>query len=123
MITKEQLLKIREYISCPQFGDKTYGIWGALRIEQREAYLQLIETIEFLVVERDKLSEELLEPGDSKTEIIKFEAYREFADKIKEKHLEVSVTFGHRKDYLKDVVTVDEIDNTLEEFLEGMKNG
>ena len=33
--TKREYDKIREYISCPQFGDDHYGKWGALTLEQR----------------------------------------------------------------------------------------
>ena len=45
MINIEQ---IKEYIKCPQFGDLEYGKWGALRLEQRVAYKELIEEIERL---------------------------------------------------------------------------
>ena len=40
--------KIKENIKCPQFGDLEYGKWGALRLEQRIAYKELIEEIEKL---------------------------------------------------------------------------
>ncbi len=107
MITKEQLLKIREYISCPQFGDKTYGIWGALRMEQREAYLQLIEEVEFL---RDKIkiqqaeNERYLHSNKLHEKDVaqaKSEAYREFWDKLKNRRnnsseLYISVNVGDR---------------------------
>lgn len=43
-----EIKEIREYISCPQFGDNHYGKWGALRLEQRVAYKKLIEEIEDL---------------------------------------------------------------------------
>ena len=38
--------EIKENIKCPQFGDISYGKWGALKIEQRVAYKQLIEEVE-----------------------------------------------------------------------------
>ncbi len=59
MITKEQLVKIREFIACPQFGDKNYGKWGALSIEQREAYLQLIEAVEYANIKWKNVKDEL----------------------------------------------------------------
>lgn len=34
-MTKEDVLKIKDYVKCPQTGSKTYGKWGALRVEQR----------------------------------------------------------------------------------------
>ena len=52
MITIEQ---IKEYIKCPQFGDKDYGKWGALRPEQREAYRRLIDIIEGMEEEIERL--------------------------------------------------------------------
>lgn len=47
--------KIKEYIKCPQFGDLEYGKWGALRLEQREAYKHLIDIIEGLEQEIENL--------------------------------------------------------------------
>lgn len=38
--------EIKENIKCPQFGDANYGKWGALKIEQKITYKQLIEVIE-----------------------------------------------------------------------------
>lgn len=46
--------KTKENIKCPQFGDLEYGEWGALRLEQRIAYKELIEEIERLQEELDK---------------------------------------------------------------------
>lgn len=34
-MNKEDVLKIKDYVKCPQTGSKTYGKWGALRVEQR----------------------------------------------------------------------------------------
>lgn len=48
--------KIKEYIKCPQFGDLDYGKWGALRLEQREAYKHLIDIVEGQEQEIEKLN-------------------------------------------------------------------
>ena len=53
MITIEQ---IKEYTKCPQFGDKDYGKWGSLRLEQREAYRHLIDIIEGMEKEIERLN-------------------------------------------------------------------
>jgi len=50
--------KIKEYIKCPQFGDLEYGEWGALRLEQREAYRKLIIKIEELQEENEQLKKQ-----------------------------------------------------------------
>ena len=34
-MNKEDVLKIKDYVKCPQTGSKTYGKWGALRVDQR----------------------------------------------------------------------------------------
>lgn len=34
-MNKKDVLKIKDYVKCPQTGSKTYGKWGALRVEQR----------------------------------------------------------------------------------------
>lgn len=51
---------IKEYIKCPQFGDKEYGEWGALRLEQRVAYKELIEEIEKLNYIIDKQDRDII---------------------------------------------------------------
>ncbi len=38
--------EIRDYISCPQFGDNKYGKWGGLKLEVRECFMQLISSNE-----------------------------------------------------------------------------
>lgn len=35
--------RIRAYIACPQFGDNTYGKWGALRFDQRKEIKELCD--------------------------------------------------------------------------------
>lgn len=131
------MIEIREYIACPQFGDKNYGKWGALRLEQREAFLQLIETVEFLEDKIETQQEEIgrLEGKISHLKNInmrndahlhvqliehsKAEAYREITEKIK-------AIFPKREDEgctLDDCYALDCIDKILKEFLEGLKNG
>lgn len=34
-MTKQEVLMIKDYVKCPQTGSKTYGKWGALRVDQR----------------------------------------------------------------------------------------
>ena len=34
-MNKKDVLKIKDYVKCPQTGSKTYGKWGSLRVEQR----------------------------------------------------------------------------------------
>lgn len=38
--------KIREAISCPQFGDNYYGEWGALRLDQRKLIKRLLDELD-----------------------------------------------------------------------------
>lgn len=38
--------KIREAISCPQFGDNHYGEWGALRLDQRNLIKRLLDELD-----------------------------------------------------------------------------
>ena len=42
---KDKIKEIREYISCPQFGDDHYGKWGALRLDQRKKIKDLLDYI------------------------------------------------------------------------------
>ena len=51
--------EIKENIKCPQFGDLDYGKWGALRLEQRQAYKHLIEIVESQDKEIERLNKEL----------------------------------------------------------------
>lgn len=51
--------KIREYIMCPQFGDKEYGAWGGLRLDQRQAYKDLIDIIEGMEIEIERLKRQI----------------------------------------------------------------
>ena len=38
--------KIRKAIECPQFGNETYGEWGALRLEQRVLIKRLLDQLD-----------------------------------------------------------------------------
>ena len=57
---------IREYISCPQFGDNYYGKWGNLGMKQRQCIYDLLKEnkifdkhIELLEKENKQLEERL----------------------------------------------------------------
>lgn len=38
--------RIRKAIVCPQFGDKAYGEWGALNLEQRKYIKRLLDELD-----------------------------------------------------------------------------
>lgn len=59
LILGHELEKIREKISCKQFGDDHYGEWGILTLNQRRTILRMIETIRVLdkMVENAKKDE------------------------------------------------------------------
>ena len=38
--------KIRKAIECPQFGNKTYGEWGILNLEQRKFIKRLLDELD-----------------------------------------------------------------------------
>ena len=38
--------KIRKAIACPQFGNETYGEWGALNLEQRKYIKRLLDELD-----------------------------------------------------------------------------
>lgn len=48
LILSGELKKIREKISCKQFGDDHWGEWGILTLNQRRTILRMIETIQYL---------------------------------------------------------------------------
>lgn len=58
--------EIREYISCPEFGDNHYGKWGALRLEQRLCIYNLL----FETEDEDKIIKDLLKRIDKAIEYI-----------------------------------------------------
>ena len=53
----KEVKEIREYISCPQFGDDHYGEWGTLTLKQRIKIKQLYDYITNLQEENKKLQE------------------------------------------------------------------
>ena len=60
LILGDELLRIREKISCPQLGDDHYGEWGALRADQRVTIERLLYTVAYL----DELLEKTLRGGE-----------------------------------------------------------
>lgn len=48
LILSSELQKVREKISCKQFGDDHWGEWGILTLNQRRTILRMIETIQYL---------------------------------------------------------------------------
>lgn len=59
--------RIRKAIECPQFGDETYGEWGALNLEQRKFIKRLLDELDRadnylkkVYLENIKLKEQLL---------------------------------------------------------------
>lgn len=38
--------RIRKAIACPQFGDTTYGEWGALKLEQRRYIKEILDELD-----------------------------------------------------------------------------
>ena len=50
--------QIREYIKCPQFGDKHYGIWGLLSYRQRFLIKKLCEQCDIYEDAADKFVKE-----------------------------------------------------------------
>lgn len=44
MMTKDLVLKIKDYVKCPQTGSLEYGKWGALRVEQRKLINDLCDS-------------------------------------------------------------------------------
>lgn len=58
--------KIRKAIECPQFGNETYGEWGALTLEQRKYIKRLLDEldradnyIKRLYLENEQLKEKI----------------------------------------------------------------
>lgn len=53
--------QIRQYISCPDFGDKSFGIWGALTKQQRELIKRLCDTCNIFEASTDESQKQLAE--------------------------------------------------------------
>ena len=45
-MTDNELNRIREKISCPQFGDAHYGEWGILTLNQRHTIKRMLDYID-----------------------------------------------------------------------------
>lgn len=58
-MTDEHLNRIRGYIACPQLGDKHYGEWGILRLDQRKEIYALLVEIKQQNAEIDRLNSDL----------------------------------------------------------------
>ena len=65
--------KMREYIECPQFGNITYGKWGALNLEQRNLIKRLLDEMDSADEYIKKIFEENLR---LKTYIEELEEYK-----------------------------------------------
>ena len=63
--------EIRDFISCPQFGDIKYGKWGSQKLEIRETLLHLITINE----EMDKMLKDRLLRIDKAIEYINNRIY------------------------------------------------
>lgn len=134
------LEEIRGKISCPQLGDEHYGEWGILTLNQRRTIKRMLDFIESqeayinrLQAENERLSQtpKCLYAYDGETveycvegpcsaeklvETIKAEAYKEFAERLKEKHRRITdydeAGFGCQIF----IVEEDYIDNLLKEM-------
>lgn len=84
--------EMREYISCPQFGDEHYGKWGALNIEQRLCIKHLLDEnkqyqsdIKKLMCENENLerhNKQLKERIDTAIEYIEYIGMDDTFDKV-----------------------------------------
>ena len=72
MINKYTNKEIRDFISCPQFGDNKYGKWGSLNLNVRETIYNLLKLNE----DYDKLIYQLQSNWNSLREIIEAEKTR-----------------------------------------------
>ena len=139
-LTDKWLKEIREKISCPQFGNEHYGEWGILTLNQRRTIKRLLDFIEAqeeyinrLQAENERLKNAYKQcawerdcfEADNKRlyEIIenkggsilianaKAEAYKEFAEMLKEK------AKPHYFDNCNFAVPIEDIDNLLKEMV------
>ena len=136
------LTYVREKISCPQFGDDNYGEWGALSLSQRRIIKRLLdysvgqeEVIKRLQGEKGMLEmlheEKCEEINRQKAEIerlkgwqdllkaekhslIKAEAIKEFAERLKNKLTACSKTIDGECEYL---ICDYDIDNLVKEMV------
>ena len=118
--TDKWLEEIREKISCPQLGDEHYGAWGILTLNQRRTIKRLLDFIEAqeayinrLQADSKRLKKVQMQLDDAMKmyHVIKAEAYKEFAERLKEE-INVRTTFSKEQD--KNVLSY--IDNLLKEL-------
>ena len=102
----DEIREIRDYISCPQFGDDYYGKWGTLRLDQRIKIKDLIDYITNLQEENERLQK-----------LLDFEIERNY---LKQERIEKAI------EYMKKVINENEEwdmyrENKLLNILEGEK--
>lgn len=64
-MTDNVLKAIRQNIACPQFGDDHYGSWGALNLNQRRAIKRMLDHINILEAEIERLRCDLEQTEDA----------------------------------------------------------
>lgn len=97
---EQTLKKIREFISCPEFGDENYGRWGAMRTEQRRVIFRLLEHIEFQKIDVEIFKEEIQrlekEKHDLENQVaINKGAMRAYREAFENAHDEAVKDFSH----------------------------
>lgn len=87
--------QIREAIACPQLGDKTYGKWGILTVEQRLTIAKLLDEldradnyIEKLYFENQK-QKEVIDKIFSRITLLKMEDISRESNKVLDELLDV----------------------------------
>ena len=110
---KDEIKEIREYISCPQFGDNHYGKWGALRLDQRKKIKDLLDCITNLREENEKSFEKGYAEGiivaelDNENEfIVAYKELKQRIDKVieyitSEENINIFTSINSREKWLK----------------------
>ena len=110
---KDEIKEIREYISCPQFGDNHYGKWGALRLDQRKKIKDLLDCITNLREENEKSFEKGYAEGiivaelDNENEfIVAYKELKQRIDKVieyitSEESINIFTSINSREKWLK----------------------
>lgn len=103
--------RMRKAIECPQFGDSTYGEYGALRLDQRKNIKRLLD-------EMDRADEVI------KHQYFELERYKNIVDKIQKLCDENTngIDDDGYDDAYYDRVYVREIDEIIERELKGSDN-